>query len=216
MAINLADFLSGRRVLETVRSDYNGELKVIEDLAWGRHVMGGGVTQSGGVAKKVWKTSLEEIKNYKFEIKNCLILGLGAGSIANLVRQYWPESKITGVDIDPVMVKLGKKYFNLERDDVDIHISDANEYLQKQLANTQQLICIDLYKGQGVPKKFDMQKFVALVKSKLENSGVAIFNRLYSDNKQAEAFRFEKKLKKEFRSVIRVYPEANIMFICQQ
>jgi len=216
MAVNWSDFLAGRRLLEVVQSDYNGELKVVDDLAWGRHVMGGGVTQSGGVAKKVWKTSLVEIKNLKLNVKNCLILGLGAGSIAELVRKYWPEAKITGVDIDPVIVNLGKKYFSIKEDAVDIHITDAFEYLQKSKIKCQQLIAVDMYQGQQIPQKFNTQKFAALIKSKLGSNGVAVFNRLYSDKKQAEALDFEKKLKKVFGSVERVYPEANIMFICQK
>lgn len=215
MAINWSDFLVGRRVLEIAQSDFNGELKVVEDLAWGRHVMGGGVTQSGGVAKKVWKTSLLEIRNSKHEIRDVLILGLGAGSIANLIRQYWPEAKIVGVDIDPIIVDLGKKYFSLEKDNLNIQIADAYEYLKRLKANSQQFIAVDMYKGQEVPERFNSQKFIKLVKSKLGRDGLAIFNRLYSDKKRAQALEFEKKLRAEFKKVERIYPEANIMFICK-
>ena len=56
------DFLTGIKILEEVESLINGKLAVVRDLAWGTYIKGGGLTQSGGVAEKVWKTSLKEVK----------------------------------------------------------------------------------------------------------------------------------------------------------
>ena len=59
----LFDFLTGTKILEEVDSPINGRLTVVQDLAWGVYIKAGGLTQSGGVAKKVWETTLKRIKN---------------------------------------------------------------------------------------------------------------------------------------------------------
>src|SRR3990172_2235063 len=123
------DFLAGIKVLEEVESPINGKLTVVRDLAWGTYIKGGGLTQSGGVAEKVWRSSLNKVKGEAHVVKECLILGLGGGGIAKIVRKNWPQTKIVGVDIDPIIVDLGKKYLGLDKLDVEIVIQDARDYI---------------------------------------------------------------------------------------
>ena len=58
----LENFLSGAKILEEVKSPINGKLTVMRDLAWGVHIQADGITQSGGVAEKVWNSSLKKVK----------------------------------------------------------------------------------------------------------------------------------------------------------
>ena len=99
------DFLIGTKILEKRKSKYNGEIKVIRNLAFGTYIQAGGITQSGGIVEDFWKETLKKIKHQSLTINNCLILGLGGGSAAKLVRKFWPEAKITGVDIDRIFQK---------------------------------------------------------------------------------------------------------------
>ena len=60
------------------------------------------------------------------DIKKILVLGLGAGSIVKVINKYFPKSKITAVEIDPMMVEIGKKHFDLEKArNLEIIIGDA-------------------------------------------------------------------------------------------
>jgi len=212
----LSAFLTGHKVLETVKSKYNGEVVVLYDLAWGTHIKAGGLTQSGGVVEKVWRTALQKIRSTKHEIRNVLILGWGGGSIAKIVREFWPVSKITGVDIDEEMVRLGKKYMKLDKWDVDVHIGDGLAFCEKgvQDGDIYDLICIDLYHGQEYPKQFEKIEFIKLTKRLSNEGGTVIYNRLYYDEKRALAHKFEEMLDKEFEKVDVVFPEANVMFLC--
>jgi len=117
----------GLKILEEVTSPINGKVSVVKSLGLGTYIQVENLTQSGGVVYDVWRDTLKEIKNLKLEIKNCLILGLGGGSAATLVQKYWPNSKITGVDIDPIMVEMGKKYMGLTG--VEAIIEDAEKFL---------------------------------------------------------------------------------------
>lgn len=207
------NLLSGRLVLVRVSSKINGELTVVRDLAYGTYIRGGGLPQSGGLAEIIWKSTLSRIRNSQFAINNCLIVGLGGGSIAKLIRKNWPEAKITGVDIDPIIVELGKKYMNLDESSVEIHIQDAEDFIKKQ-NQKYDLICFDTYVQQDFPKKFESVYFIDQVKALLSKGGVAIFNRLYGPRERDLAVKFEKVLQKVFSKVERLYPEANIMFVC--
>ncbi|MBI3443181.1 hypothetical protein HY008_00765 [Candidatus Woesebacteria bacterium] len=210
----LVDFLSGSRILEEVESPINGKLTVIRNLAWGTYIKAHGVTQSGGVLKKVWESTIKSlITSHKSPVTNCLILGLGGGSVAQLIRKYWPEAKITGVDIDPVIIELGTRYLALDRKEVKVVIQDAMDFVSSVYSSgAYDLICVDLYIGDKYPKKFESEDFLKL----LTKGDVAIFNRLYGPNERRSTIKFGKKLSKIFSKVETVYPEANVMFLCSQ
>ncbi len=207
----LQNFLSGARILEEVESPINGRLTVIRDLAWGVHIKAGGLTQSGGIAKKVWDPSLRRIK--KSEINKCLILGLGGGGMVEIINKYWPQTKMTGVEIDPIMVDLGKKHLGLKETGVKIVIEDAHRFIEKE-KEKYDLILVDIYIGDKIPRKFETEKFIKIINKLLRKNGIVIFNRLYYDEKRKETLIFGEKLEKEFSKAILVYPEANIMFVC--
>lgn len=206
-------FLSGEQILERVESSFNGKLIVMRDIPWGIYIKAGGLTQSGGVMKAVWKTTFTQVKKDKSDAKSALIIGLGGGDAAKNIRKLWPGIKVTGVDIDPVIVDLGKKYMDLNDQEVEIVIKDGMEFIKKA-KQKYDLICIDTYHGHVFPEKFESHQFVKLVIKHLERDGLAVFNRLYYGEKRKLAEKFEKVLIQEFGQVKRVYPEANLMFIC--
>lgn len=214
------DFLTGSWTVDEVESKVSGKITVIKSFAFGTYLSAGNLTQSGGVVYDVWRSTLKKVKGKRQEIKDCLILGLGGGSAAKLVRKFWTEAKITGVDLDPVMIDLGKKYLGLDKLGVDIKIGDAVDFVKKsQIQNSKSklkydLILVDLYVGDEFPEKFETEVFLKLILKPLTDGGIVVFNRLYYGEKRAEAMRFLKTLEKVYKKVDVVYPEANIMFVC--
>jgi spermidine synthase len=206
------DFLVGTKVLEEAESSVNGHIRVVKDLAWGVHIQAEGLTQSGGVVENIWKATLKKLRNK--DIKDCLILGLGGGSAAKLVRKFWPEAKITGVDIDPIIVELGKKHLDLGKSRVKVVIDDALDFVGVRGKKKYDLILVDLYQGYNYPKKFESADSLKLIRRLLSDSGIAVFNRLYFADKRPEAMKFGKRLEKVFTKVEYFHPEANIMFMC--
>jgi spermidine synthase len=198
----------GIKILEEEKSKFNGNLRVVKSFGLGTYIQAEGLTQSGGVVEGIWKQTLRQVKDKRREIKNVLILGLGGGTVAKLIRKFWPEAKITGVDIDPMIVELGQKYLGLDEVDVDIKIQDA----AKPIPDKFDLVIVDLYRGDQFPKEFEDEKFLkSLTKNKL-----VVFNRLYYKDKKLSAEEFGKKLQKFFRNVEYFYPEANLMFLCSK
>ena len=211
----------GMKVLEKRVSPINGRITVARSLGLGTYIQVEGLTQSGGVVENIWKQTLRKVKSKKEEgitrsaIKRCLILGLGGGTAAKVIRKLWPEAKITGVEIDPIMIELGKKYLGLDLD--DIYIGDA-EGVGKRLkvkGKRYDLILVDTYLGDQFPAGFESESFLKLILRLLRPEGTAVFNRLYYGEKRPEAVKFGEKLKKVFPNVEFFYPEANLMFICR-
>lgn len=196
----------GTTILEERESKYNGHLKVVCTWGMGTYIQAGGLTQSGGIVESIWKSTLKQIKGNN--INNILILGLGGGTLAKLLRKKYPEAKITGVEIDPIMIELGKKYLNLDDYKVEIEITDANNYVLNTIPYD--LVAVDMYSGDNFPKEFESDEFL----NKLKRFPTVIINRLYYGEKRPDTVRFGKKLEKIFKNVTWFYPEANLMFIC--
>ena len=215
---NLKDFLMGTQILKEIESPINGKIQVVRSLGLGTYIQVGGLTQSGGILEGVWRKPLKKVYQSLITNHQSLILGWGGGTAVKLVRKYWPEAEITGVDIDPVMVELGKKYLKFDDKKTKVIIGDARDFLSTSYhlpATKYDLILVDLYVGDEFPEKFENEEFLKLVLKLKTDSGVVIFNRLYWDEKRPLAMKFLKRLEKVFSKVEVVYPEANIMFICK-
>jgi spermidine synthase len=189
----------GTKILEERESKYNGHLKVIKTLGMGTYIQAGGLTQSGGIVETIWKSTLKQIKD---NCENILVLGLGGGTLAKLLRKKYPKAKITGVEIDPIMIELGKKYLDLDKYDINIKIMNANKFK----FGLYDLVIVDTYLGDQV---------VDIARSDLAMAKITIFNRLYFGDKRPDTVRFGNKLEKIFKKVTWFYPEANLMFICK-
>lgn len=198
--------------MEERESKYNGHLKVSQGLGFGTYVQAEGLTQSGGIVGVIWKPTIKKVKSEKLIVKSCLILGLGGGTAAKYVRLFWPEAKIIGIDIDPIMVELGKKYLGLDEIGVNIKIADAASFIT--IRDRYDLIIVDLYNGEQFPEKFGNTEFLNKVKASITKDGIVVFNRTYYGDERPETVKFGNKLKKIFSKVEWFYPEANLMFLC--
>lgn len=227
------------RVVYKTHSKISGEIKVEEQLGiYTLHVQG--LIQSGGLVKSIWRKPLKKIRNLpacrqgrQFVIRNSLILGLGGGTVVQLIKVCFPKAKIVGVEIDPEIIKIGKKYFGLGKIlGLKIIQADAFEYVgrlkQKFNKNTSDggpegllrgegrkfgLIIVDLYLGDKFPAQAEEDKFLVKVKKELSKGGIAIFNRLKIN--QNKLISFEKKLKTHFPQVNLVKTSTNLFFLAR-
>lgn len=238
--MTLTDFLSGHRVLEEADSPINGKLTVIREFVWGTYITAGGLPQSGGLAKQIWERSLKKVQLMKKSDlpKTVLVLGFAGGGIAHIAHNYWPDSKVYGVDIDPLMIDLGKKYLHWEKTGARVWVQDADSFIDEVangkalsgkyvknshlsdssnvLPETYDLVCVDMYVGDGVPERFNTLSFVKKVNKIVSKNGMAVFNRLYGPQNRELAEKFHETLDKVYPKITVVYPEANVMFLCER
>lgn len=203
------------QILAEAESPINGKIQVIKTFE-GIRIVAGGISQSGWLVEKVWKAALKRIKKERPNVSNVCVLGLGGGSALKLINKYWPGAKITGVDIDPVMIDLGKKFLDLDKvSNLEIINSDAGRWVGDKVKAKRSfdLILIDLYTGVRIPEQFKEADFLEKIKKILSEGGVVAFNHLYSPQEREDAHKLHGRLRQVFSAVVSIQPEANIIFI---
>ena len=209
------------KVVEIINSPINGTLLVITNPILGLNVITENkIAVSGAVMGSIWEKALDRVSNFpalpaggQFSVSSCLILGFGVGSNVKQVKKFWPKANITGVEIDPVMVDIGKKYFGLTEGDAEIVIADAFNFASNKKFD---LILVDLFIGDTIPRKFESNKFLKLVLRLLTNNGIVAFNRIYSGDHKDDSTKFKNKVSKIFRTINKIYYRKNLLFICQK
>src|SRR3989338_4620132 len=228
--MNFLSFFSPQTIYRT-SSRFNGAIEVVEFVGK-RELVVGGLQQSGWLVQKLWKAAISTIDNRQSTINNILILGLGAGSVLPIINRYYPNAKIVGVEIDPVIIDTGKKFFALEsHKNVTIVTADAFTFIDNHIKKEQgqrirsnstyhwstryDLILIDLYRGGEVPKKLRTQAFFQKVKGLLSKDGGVMINHLRGKGREKDLKQFEKLLYTVFAKVDVVKPLVNQVYIAR-
>jgi spermidine synthase len=80
--------------------------------------------------------------------RRILILGLGGGSVARLVRALAPEAEIVGVELDRDVVRLARAHLDLDSLAVRVEIADARVFLERDRGRYDAIL-EDVFVGQG-------------------------------------------------------------------
>ncbi len=137
-----------------------------------------GLIQSGDIMSAVWRTGIKNLIPKTLVPKSVLLLGLGGGSNTNLVRKLYPNAAITAVDIDPLMIDIGRKYFGLNKiKNIEIIIADALDFVKKFDNDTHyDLVLVDCFEGKYIPKKLENLDFLETLK---KHSRFTLINRIF-------------------------------------
>jgi spermidine synthase len=80
--------------------------------------------------------------------RSVLILGLGGGSAARLVRAIAPDAAIVGVELDRDVVAAARRHFGLDALGVEIRCADARDVLARERRRFD-LVIDDVFVGRG-------------------------------------------------------------------
>ena len=64
--------------------------------------------------------------------RRVLLLGLGGGSAARVVRALAPKARIVGVELDREVVAAARRWFDLDALGLEVVVADAQEYLARE------------------------------------------------------------------------------------
>lgn len=152
--------------------------------------------QSGGEFVWMWRRLIRRVKSSKLKVKSCLVLGVGGGTVIEMIMRYFPNSLITGVELDPVMVKIAREQFNLDSKIVSkIEVCDAILWVDKQIKSSKKkkydLIVVDLFIGALNPPEARQAGFFKKIKLLLNKNGIVLFNSHYQEKKPEEFEQFK-------------------------
>lgn len=156
-----------------------------------------GLIESGDIMTHVWKRGITSLLPKTFQPQNVLLLGLAGGSNAHLVNRYFPKAKITAVEIDPFMVKLGEQYFKLSKvKNLKIVIDDALSFVNNLKDNDQfDLVMVDCFVGIHIPKKLEDIEFLKKIK---KHARFVLINRLWWQKEKIITSNFFKSISPHF------------------
>ncbi len=106
------------------------------------------------------------------------IVGLAAGTVATqLTRAYGDrfDLRIDGVEIDPEIVELGRRYFALDERCLRVFLEDGRTFLQRT-TEKYDLILGDAYRQPYIPAHLVTQEFFELARARLAPGGVCAVN----------------------------------------
>jgi spermidine synthase len=109
-------------------------------------------------------------------LERVAILGNAGGTTARALGVYYPEADVDGVELDPAVTRVGRRYFGLgDNPRLTVHTADARPYLRSTDARYD-LIVVDAYRQPYVPFYLATQAFFRLVRDHLTPGGIVVLN----------------------------------------
>jgi spermidine synthase len=109
-------------------------------------------------------------------VDNALIIGLAGGTAAREISVAYPGVHIDGVEIDPEIAKLGRRYFGLnDLTNLNVTVEDGRYFLN-QTHQQYDLIAIDAYRQPYIPFQLTTKEFFEEVDNHLTENGVTVIN----------------------------------------
>lgn len=141
---------------------------------------------SYGSLQRILRLGLKNIGYDKIvSMNHILVLGVAGGSvIKTLVDEIKFKGKITGVEIDPEIIKIANTFFKLDTvENLQIVIDDAFEYVLKT-KNKYDLIIIDVFQDTSMPAFLFENFFTKRICYLLKSRGVVLFNTMILNQNQ--------------------------------
>ena len=204
------------QVLETASSEHNAYLHV--SLVHGRlQLVAEDAIYSFGDYYLNFRRVFERFDFEQLPLHaNVLVLGLGLGSIPELLERYiGVEYNFVAVEIDPVIIELAADYsLPALQSNVEVHEADAFAFLQLD-TRKYDLICVDVFQDATIPSHLNGPDFLDLLQSSLSPGGAIIYNRLADTSlhkEEAKAY-FEAEFLRAFPTGELVNTGGNYMLV---
>lgn len=140
-----------------------------------------------------------------FDIERIAILGLAAGTSANLAVEAFPGVVVDGYEIDPDIIHAGYQFFNMNSTNLNAYAQDA----RVGISNSQEqydIISIDAFRPPYIPWHLTTQEFFQEIKDHLTKNGSMVIN-------VVRTFEDRRLLNSLFQTIQSVYPSTYIVDI---
>jgi spermidine synthase len=109
------------------------------------------------------------------DIKRVAIVGLAAGTTARQMTAVYGNIPIDGYELDPRIVEVGRKYFDMNMPNLKVILGDGRLNLERS-GYQYDIIAVDAYRPPYIPPHMTTQEFFEICASHLTDHGVLTIN----------------------------------------
>ncbi len=203
------------QTIARLSSAYNRDIRINEEQ--GRYkLLVNGARESGAYIEDLWRFAFFRLGVSHRSLGNVLVLGVAGGTVIHILGAMHPKARIIGVDIDHVMIDVGRRYFSLgEIPGLRLICADARIFVKAHKGPRFDLIIIDLFIGPNIPDVVISEPFQKDVQKILAQNGSVMINYLRQSGYETKAGTLQKILKKLYSSVCSIDRYNNRFFLAQ-
>src|SRR5512140_1016569 len=108
-------------------------------------------------------------------VKRMAIVGLAAGTAARQATAVYGPIPIDGYELDPKIIEVGRKYFDENLPNLNVHIGDGRWNLE-QSPYKYDIIAVDAYRPPYIPPHMTTQEFFQICHDHLSDTGTLGIN----------------------------------------
>jgi MFS family permease len=109
------------------------------------------------------------------DVKSMAVVGLAAGTTARQATEVYGPIRIDGYEIDPDIIEVGRRYFDMTQPNLNAIAIDGRIGLQ-QSREKYTIIVVDAYQPPYIPWHLATREFFQLVYDRLEKDGALAIN----------------------------------------
>ncbi len=103
------------------------------------------------------------------------ILGNAAGTTSRAYEEFFPRTRVDGVEIDSELSDIGRRWFDMNNPRLHLYHEDARPFLRRIDARYD-VISVDAYRQPYIPFYLTTKEFFETVRDRLAEGGVLIVN----------------------------------------
>jgi predicted membrane-bound spermidine synthase len=127
---------------------------------------GGRPAQAPGGARRAATT---------FMPRRVAILGNAAGTTSRAYEEFFPRTRVDGVEIDPELSAIGRRYFDMNNPRLHLYHEDARPFMRRIDARYD-VVSVDAYRQPYIPFYLTTKEFFESVRDRLARGGVLLMN----------------------------------------
>ena len=109
------------------------------------------------------------------QLHRVAIIGLAGGTIAHQFTDVYGPVPIDGVEIDPAIVNVGRKYFGMNERNLNVYEEDGRTFLETT-HRKYDVVAIDAFQQPYIPFQLTTREFFTIVRAHLSPDGVVALN----------------------------------------
>jgi len=111
--------------------------------------------------------------------KRVLMIGLGGGTLSNVLGELYPDITMDLVEVDQAVVNVAREFFDLkESERVKVHTVDGRVFARRAALKsvTYDLVILDAFTGEYIPEHLMTLEFLQDIGAVLAPGGVVVAN----------------------------------------